>query len=151
MNTNYDNAKLLLFHPIDTLYPRGFKLHKLKDSTFISIKAAEEIGTWSEKRFPGDDRDKSVSNVPRELYFRVDDGELLERFMSFSTSMEPILFIFTGDTPNTYKLIDFKIGSENKEFLNRKDLIRFPDNPQEKETMDWFRSLNDEGDLSKLL
>ena len=61
-----DNIKYIFFNPADSLYGKAFKFHRFKDILLMSLLSMEESIEWSEKLFPGDDRDQSCYNVIRE-------------------------------------------------------------------------------------
>lgn len=103
-----DNIKYILFNPADSLYSKAFKFHRFKEVLLISLKSMEESIEWSEKLFPGDDRDQIRVNTKKELYFKIADKLMEDRLKSIINTTEEILFVYKlSNEINTKDLIDF--------------------------------------------
>jgi len=103
-----DKIKYILFNPSNSLYDRAFKFHKLKESLFISLKSIEESIGYTEKLFPGDDRDQILIKQKKELYFKIYDKHMENRLKEVIETTKKIIFVYklTNDV-NTNALIYF--------------------------------------------
>ena len=123
--------KHLEFDSSRSLYKSKMRLHFLKKEglVFISLKTLEEIVTYSEKLFPGDDSDRIIKKRPVEKWFRIDDKELIEDVNRINESASSLIR-FEYEVENNENVL-LKI-SENSIESSEDDLIEFPDNPEEK-------------------
>ncbi len=111
-----DNIKYLLFDPADSLYGKAFKFHRFKDILLMSLQSMEESIEWSEKLFPGDDRDKIRVNTKKELYFKIADKLMEDRLKSIINTTNQILFAYkVSNEINTKDLIDFHFFADFKQ------------------------------------
>jgi hypothetical protein len=103
-----DKIKYILFNPADSLYGEAFKFHRFKEILLISLLSFEESIEWSEKRFPGDDREQIILDTKKGLYFKIGDKLMEDRLKSIINTTEEILFAYkTSSKINTKDLIDF--------------------------------------------
>jgi hypothetical protein len=86
-----DKIKYILFNPSNSLYDRAFKFHKLKESLFISLKSIEESIGYTEKLFPGDDRDQILIKQKKELYFKIYDKHMENRLKEVIETTKKII------------------------------------------------------------
>lgn len=103
-----ENIKYILFNPSNSLYDRAFKFHKLKESLFISLKSIEESIGYTEKLFPGDDRDHIIIKTKKELYFKIGDKFMENRLRAVIETTKKIIFAYKlTNEINTNALIEF--------------------------------------------
>lgn len=74
----------LFFNPVDSLYKEAFKFHNFKDAVYISISSMDQSIGYTEKLFPGDDRDRITVTRKEEVYFKVDKEDLKKKVSSSS-------------------------------------------------------------------
>ena len=103
-----DKIKYILFNPADSLYGKAFKFHRFKETLFISLQSIEESIGWSEKLFPGDDRDQIILKTKKELYFKIGDKLMEDRLKSIIYTRKEIVFAYKPTNEiNTNDLIEF--------------------------------------------
>ena len=103
-----DKIKYILFNPANSLYNKAFKFHRFKEIFFISIKAIEKSIGYSEKLFPGDDRDQIILKTEKEVYFKISDKLMEDRLKSIISTTKEIIFAYKqNDEINTNELIEF--------------------------------------------
>ena len=111
-----DKIKYILFNPADSLYGEAFKFHRFKEILLISLLSFEESIEWSEKRFPGDDREQIILDTKKGLYFKIGDKLMEDRLKSIINTTEEILFAYkTSSKINTKDLIDFHFFADFKQ------------------------------------
>lgn len=121
-----NQKKEILFNPINSLYGSVFKFHKVDEYLFMSLKAEEETIGYTQKLFPGDDRDQIISYRNKEMYFLITDDALREKLNTIVNARFTIIFVYEDtDKINTYKLIDFYFLRDQKD-KKRSDFKEFP-------------------------
>lgn len=121
-----DEIKYILFNPSNSLYDRAFKFHKLKESLFISLKSIEESIGYTEKLFPGDDRDQILIKQKKELYFKIYDKHMENRLMEVIETTKKIIFVYKlTNEINTNALIDFYFFEDINQ-NSKHNYIEFP-------------------------
>ena len=122
-----NTTKYMLFRPSDSLYNQCFKFHRIDENTvLISLMANSDSIGYTEKLFPGDDRDQIIVKTRTEKYFRVPSKELEEKLKDVITTNKSIVFIYenTQDV-NTLKLMDFYFY-EDEDKSDTRDIEKFP-------------------------
>ncbi len=120
------NIKYLLFDPADSLYVQVFKYHRFNDATYISLKAVGESIGYTEKLFPGDDRDQIIMKENNEFFFKLIDGDIEERLNAIINTRKEIIFVYSpGQDNQSNVLVDF-IFYEEKDNSKVYNFIKFP-------------------------
>ena len=119
--------KYILFNPSKSIYDKTFKFHKIDSNTlFISLKAIEESIEFTEKAFPGDDKDKIIVKNRVEKYFKVSNKKLEAKLKSFVNTKQTIVFIFTETKESSItELIDLQLYEEYSK-VKIMDIEEFP-------------------------
>jgi hypothetical protein len=121
-----ENIKYILFNPSNSLYDRAFKFHKFKESLFISLKSIEESIGYTEKLFPGDDRDQIIIKTKKELYFKIGDKFMENRLRAVIETTKKIIFAYKlTNEINTNALIEFHFYEDIKQ-NSELNYIEFP-------------------------
>lgn len=120
------NIKYLLFNPADSLPVQVFKYHRFKDATYVSLKAVEESIGYTEKLFPGDDRDEIIVKENKEFFFKLIDRDIEERLNAIANTSKEIIFAYSpGHDNQSNVLVDF-LFYENKEDSADYNFTKFP-------------------------
>jgi hypothetical protein len=121
---------ILKYDTIKSLYNKHIKLHFVDDNIFASIKAKEETHYYSTPLFPGDDRDLITEMQTKEMWWKQDNKDLVDKIKEINTyRCINVLFYYEGEGNNMI-LKDVKPFSNDIKPTNKEVIKIFPHNPE---------------------